>query len=249
MSAIKERLSKITTIWTEVVRAHSSSVDTALAAQSALVERYRDAVYSYLLGALRDFDAADELFQEFALKLVRGDLGRADPERGRFRDYVKAVLINMVNNYRRIKGRMPAQGADVPEPEAAPTVAFDSDRAFLTNWCKALLDRAWEGLAAAQTPHGPPFYSALRLRMECPGLTSAELSEKVTAQHCPENPITDANLRKVLQRARELFSDLLVEEVARSLQTHATEVIERELIDLGFHSHCRRALERRRNRG
>jgi RNA polymerase sigma factor (sigma-70 family) len=247
MSAIKERLSKITTIWTEVVRAHSSSVDAALAAQSALVERYHDAVYSYLLGALRDSDAADELFQEFALKLIRGDLGRADPERGRFRDYIKAVLINMVNNHRRKMGRMPAQAADAPEPEAAPTAAFDSDQAFLTNWCKALLDRAWEGLAAAQTPHGPPFYAALRLRLECPGLTSAQLSEKLTAEYCPGNPISDTNLRKVLQRARELFSDLLVDEVARSLQTQATDVIERELIDLGFHAHCRRALERRRN--
>jgi len=227
--------------------AHSATVDKALPAQAALVERYQDAVYSYLLGALRNADAADDIFQEFALKLVRGDLGRADPERGRFRDYVKTVLINLVINYRKKQGRVVLLHPESPEPAAAATRdTLEADRDFLTNWCKALLDRAWEALATAQKPDGPPFYAALRLRMEHPALTSAQLADKLTAEHCPENPMMEANLRKVLQRARDLLGDFLVDEVARSLQTQQLDVIEQELIDLGFHAHCRRALERRR---
>ena len=58
-----------------------------------------------MLAALKDADAADEVFQEFALRLVRGDFRRADPQRGRFRDFVKTALINMVINYRKKKGR------------------------------------------------------------------------------------------------------------------------------------------------
>ena len=35
---------------------------------------------------------------------MRGDFGRADPERGRFRDYVKTTLINLVINQRKKAG-------------------------------------------------------------------------------------------------------------------------------------------------
>ena len=36
---------------------------------------------------------------------------------------------------------------------------FDSDQEFLEDWRKALLNRAWEALAAAQDPDGAPFYA------------------------------------------------------------------------------------------
>jgi hypothetical protein len=52
---------------------------------------YHRAVHRYLLGALRDEDAAEELFQEFALRFVRGDFRWADRGRGRFRDEAAEV--------------------------------------------------------------------------------------------------------------------------------------------------------------
>ena len=63
------------------------------------MQRYCGSVYRYLLGALRNGDAAIELFQEFAMRFVRGDFHRASPTRGRFRDYVKTALINLVTDH------------------------------------------------------------------------------------------------------------------------------------------------------
>jgi hypothetical protein len=54
-------LSNISTIWTVLERAHTASRQEAKTAQEQLLERYAPAVYRYLLGALRDKDAAVHL--------------------------------------------------------------------------------------------------------------------------------------------------------------------------------------------
>src|SRR5262249_42995545 len=85
---LAHRISQIQTLWTVVGQAGGEGTTRAVnAAQEQLLERYGKAVYRYLLGALRDSDVADEVYQEFALRFVRGDLAGADPARGRFRDY------------------------------------------------------------------------------------------------------------------------------------------------------------------
>lgn len=243
---IQQRLSQISTTWTLVVRARGRAANGDTAALAILVQRYQTAVYRYLLAAVRDPDAADELFQDFALRLVRGDFGRADPGKGRFRDYVKTALINLVINHQKKqkKGAVLDPAADAAVIE--PLDRFDADEEFLADWRKAVLDKAWEALAAVQEPGGPPYHTVLRYRSEHSGLTGAELAERLNADLRPAKPFTEVGLRKILQRARETFADLLVAEVARSLQTTCLDEVEQEIIDLGFHAYCRRAIERRR---
>jgi hypothetical protein len=60
-------------------------------------------------------------------------------------------------------------------------------------------------------------------------------------------PLTAAGVRQTLRRAREKFSDLLLDEVAHSLQTADPGAVEQELIDLGLLSYCQDALQRRRH--
>src|SRR4051812_31946614 len=74
---LNKRLSQITTLWSQVFLAHQGPTDAAIAAQRLLIERYGRAIYRYLLTILRDPDAADELAQELALRLIRGDFRRA----------------------------------------------------------------------------------------------------------------------------------------------------------------------------
>src|SRR5438105_12976441 len=112
---LQKRLSQISTAWSLVARAHGP-VEADSAALTALVERYQAAVYRYLLAATRDPDVADELFQEFALRLVRGDFGRVDAARGRFRDYVKSALINLGINHKK-KRLMPVVDNAVVEAD------------------------------------------------------------------------------------------------------------------------------------
>jgi RNA polymerase sigma factor (sigma-70 family) len=245
-NSIQQRLSQISTAWTLIARAHRGDVAPEAAAQAALVERYQTAVYRYLLAAVRDLDIADELFQEFALRVVRGDFGRANPQRGRFRDYVKSSLINLVIDFRR-KQKKHLAVAPLEEPAAPPPDGFDSDEAFLANWRTILLDRAWDALAAIQMSGGPPFLTVLRFRSDHPELSNIQMVDQLNAQIQPTPLFTDAGLRKILQRAREKFTDLLVDEVAGSLQSNAIDVIEQELIDLGFQAYCKRALQRRQS--
>jgi hypothetical protein len=57
-NTLNSRLSRISTIWTLLGKAHHESGFDVADAQSALIQRYQGAVYRYLLGALRDPDAA-----------------------------------------------------------------------------------------------------------------------------------------------------------------------------------------------
>src|SRR5690606_22273269 len=94
-------LSRISTEWDLVFQAHSGPPEEVTAAQSKLMSRYAGAVHRYLLGALRDPDTAAELDQEFALRFLRGDFHRADPSRGRFRDFIKRALRNLMVDHLR----------------------------------------------------------------------------------------------------------------------------------------------------
>jgi RNA polymerase sigma-70 factor (ECF subfamily) len=242
---VSRRLSHISTCWTLVFQAHQTRADAAHVAQRTLMQRYCGAVYRYLLGALRDPDAADELSQEFALRFVRGDFKRADPERGRFRDFVKTSVYHLIIDYqRRRRGEPLPLPPDSLGPAAAESEPLASDQEFLSRWREELLNRAWEALEEKQERTGQLFYAVLRFRAQYPQLNSTQMAEQLAARL--GKPLTDAGVRQTLHRAREKFAELLLEEVGRSLQTADTDRIEQELIDLGLLSYCRSALQRRR---
>ena len=73
------------------------------------------------------------------------------------------------------------------------------------------------------------------------------MAEHLTAQL--RKPLTAVGVRQVLHRAREKFADLLLDEVAHSLDSPTAEQLEQELVELGLLDYCRPALERRRKHG
>jgi RNA polymerase sigma factor (sigma-70 family) len=241
---VKQHLSQITTLWTMVFRAHQDSADAMRSAQEILLHRYCGAIYRYLLAVLRDADAADELCQEFALRFVRGYFKRADPGRGRFRDYVKTALFNLIADYQR---KRQAQPQPLPDGSLGPAVenqmSAASDEDFLKRWREALLNRAWEALAAVEEKTGSPVYTILRFRAAHPQVPSEQMAEQLSTQL--GRPLSAANARQTLHRAREKFADLLLDEVARSLQSSAPAHLEEELVDLGLLPYCQTALRRR----
>src|SRR5262245_10436689 len=125
-------LSQITTIWNDVHKAHFGSEETIHAAQERMLNRYSTAIKRYLLGAVRDRDAADDLYQTFAERFLRGDFQRANPDRGRFRQFLKTALYHMIVDYQRQQRRRPVQlSAGVPEPEEDMRSTVESDERFL----------------------------------------------------------------------------------------------------------------------
>lgn len=83
---------------------------------------------------------------------------------------------------------------------------------------------------------GPPYYTVLRLRVEKPDVPVAELAEQLRQD--TGQPMTPANFRKILQRARHRLAELLVAEVAHSLTDPTPERLQEELQDLGLLKHC-----------
>jgi RNA polymerase sigma factor (sigma-70 family) len=241
---VQQHLSHISTLWSLVQQAHQGMAPAVTAAQQRLLERYSGAAYRYLLGSLRDPDTADELFQEFSLRLLRGDFHRADPGRGRFRDIVKTTLFHLIVDHQRARQRHPPPLA-LPghEPAVLPPTQTEAERAFLERWREELLDRTWLALAQLEQKTGQPCNTLLRLRVERPTLSSEEMAEELGRRFGKAYSVPA--LRQALYRAREKFSDLLLDEVVQSLETPTVEDLEEELQDLGLLSHCRAALQRR----
>jgi RNA polymerase sigma-70 factor (ECF subfamily) len=242
---LQSRLSRITTVWTLLADAQKPSPQEAKDAYSALIERYKGAAYRYLLGATHSADAADELFQEFAVRMLQGAFRRADPGRGRFRDYLKTTLFHLVSDYQRKqrRGPLPLDTAIV-QPAAADWDSDEAERRFLESWCEELLGRAWAALKRAEEEGRQPYYTVLKFRAEHPDASSPEMAQHITEQLHPERPYTETAIRKVLQRARACFADALLREVAHSLPTPTREELEQELIHLNLLGYCRSALER-----
>jgi RNA polymerase sigma factor (sigma-70 family) len=175
-------LINISTQWSLMFQAHHGQGDAAQEAQRQLLLRYCGAVYGYLLKAFRDPDAAAEQSQEFALRFVRGGFKRADPRRGRFRDFLRTVLYHLVVDYYRHRRAQPAPlPADSVFHPAAPEAA-SLDQEFLNQWRRELLARCWEALEADQEQGKHRYYAVLRWRAEHPDASAAQQAVELSQQ-------------------------------------------------------------------
>jgi RNA polymerase sigma-70 factor (ECF subfamily) len=252
---LADRLSRINTRLTIWLQAHRGEGEAAIAARQQLVLRYYGAVYRYLLGMLRDPVAAEEMTQDFAVRLLRGDFKRFDPQRGRFRDFLKVSLRHLVQDYWRQqtkrKKKEPQSLANrgfedstpatqEPAEAVADSLEIDLDQGFVEKWKEELLARTWEALEKSQTETGQPYYIVLRCKTDQPELRSAQLAEQIGAQL--GKPVTGEGARQLLHRARKRFAELLVDEVTHSLETPEPGQVAEELIELGLMSYCRSAV-------
>lgn len=238
------QLNQIATLWTRVRQAHGDDGEDGRQARHLLLTRYQGAIRRYLLGALRNPDAAEELSQDFAYRFLTGGLKGADRERGRFRDFVKGVLFHLVADYHQKRKRDPGQlSSGSFEPGADCSVAAEREEAFRMSWRDDLLTRTWAALERAEQEHHQPFYTVLRFRAEHPKLSSTEMAEKLSV--LLGKPLNAPGVRKTLERARDRFGDLLLDEIADATANPSRAALEEELSELGLLEHCRDALDRR----
>lgn len=246
-----QHLSRIETIWTVVQQAHGDGTTQIAHGQQRIIDRYSGAIYRYLLAVMRDSDAADEVFQEFAIRVLKGGFRHAAQERGRFRDYIKTAVLRLVSDfYRKRKKKDPAlQAARLEDAgqfaDETTDPASSFDKSFLESMRDELLGRAWGALKMLEENADQPFFSVLDYRARFPKSSSDDIADALTDQLQPEKPFTAASVRKTLQRSREKFSDLLLYEVSQMMGTHTVEELEAELLELGLQPYCQSALARR----
>jgi len=236
----ESRLSGIDTQWSMVRKAHESKASGKLA-QSQLIDRYSPAVKRYLLASLRSEEAADEVFQEFALRLVRGDFKNANSHKGRFRSLIKTALYHLIIDFHRRNQRNKKLGTDSALEYVVAEEIRPVDESFSLAWRETLMQGAWTRLEQLQSQTGKPYFDVLRARVEHPELTTGKLQQYL-ADESVVAPSGSA-FRVFLHRARRRFAALVLEQVTASLENPTGESIELELIELGLHHFCKPAFE------
>ena len=236
------KLSELLTQTTLLYDAQNGTPEQADAAKQLLMLRYSGAVHRYLLKAVRDPDVAKELNQEFSLKFLEGKFRQFDRSRGRFRDYLKRSLHNLMVDHFRKKNVV----SQLDTAHEAAIVGEDGlaefDEQFLMSWRQDLLDRALDALRAHEMNTGQPYWAVLKLRLARPKTHSPELAEELSQRL--GKPMTPGNLRQVLHRARDKFTEFLVDEVRVSLRNPSRDEVEEELGDLRLLEFCKPSLDR-----
>jgi hypothetical protein len=123
---------------------------------------------------------------------------------------------------------------------AALTIAEQGTPDFGNCWRDELLARTWDALSQAQ----PAYFQVLHFRAAHPEMPSGEIAKQLGESL--GKALTAENIRQTLSRARERFADLLLEEVARSVDPSTAERVEDELHELNLMDYCRPALEKYR---
>lgn len=197
--------------------------------------RYQGAVLRYFRTAVRNVDIAEDLTQDFAVKFIRGAFQGVHPEGGRFRDFLRVTLANQLRDYHRRQRHRKNQewdsGQIVEEvAEELPSEDFD------LNWRDELLAQTWSDLERHQHASGQPFYTALRLKAAAEGVVGADLARRFSIQTGTET--SETAFRKLLQRARRQFGEMLLVNVAETLVVPTRDELARELAELKLLVYC-----------
>jgi len=226
-------LDRISTPWNTLFQAQAGAQTGA--ARYALVLRYYGPLRRYVLGILRNESDADDVAQELAVRLMKGNLAGVRPQLGRFRDYLKSAARHAaVDLLRRVRPN--------PAVEVEPSIGDRAlDAEWLTAWRDSVLEYAWAELDAYQRRRpGNLFWSVLRLRTDHPDASSVELAQRLSAS--AGRTVSDDACRQTLHRARALFANILARIVSDSLEDPVPAEVRGELQELGLWEGCREFL-------
>lgn len=212
-----------------------------------VVLRYSRAVQCYLTALLSNRHDAEEVSQEFFLWVSQNGLPRVSRSRGRFRDYLKKVVRNKALNFLRDKQPCRSDIELLNLPAAAENGCDNPDQEWLANWRRCLLERAWRRLEDYQHrfPKGR-YFTVLRLCADHPREDSRQLAGRVISSE--GIPLSAEAFRKQVSRARRVFAQMLVDEVAKALDRPSAGDVQEELVELGLMSYVRDYLPIRQRR-
>lgn len=142
------------TSWTTIIQARSGASDSERQrALSRIAERYQNPIRGEIERRWRcSSEEAEDLKQAFFLDILQRDfLGSVDPQKGRFRAFVKACISNFLKDrlkeratLKRGAGRKPLsldqlddEGHGLPEPSDP---AIGPDMAFDVSWAHQLIE-------------------------------------------------------------------------------------------------------------
>lgn len=223
----------VTTRWSLVLSAVRTPSPESSAALEALCRIYWYPLYAYVRRYGRSPEDAEDLIQGFFQRLLASDwIARADPNKGRFRNFLLRGLQNFLANEWQRSNRLKRGGGrqflalDGMQAEeryrVEPADLASADRLFDRRWALTLLERVLHRLQTEQVDagHGARL-EALR------GTLVGESPDEGYANVARRFSVSEATVQSWVYRLRARYRELLHEEVAQTVAS--SEEVEAEL--------------------
>jgi RNA polymerase sigma factor (sigma-70 family) len=211
-----------TTRWTLVVAAGDPHRNEARSALVSLCENYWYPLYAYLRRRGYPADQAQDLTQEFFIRLLEGRyLDRADPEKGRFRSFLLTSLKFFVADEEdRQRAGKRGGGAVVSLEFSSGEERYQREPAhdetpewiFERRWALSVLDRVVDKLRDEFVQHGRTEHFE-RLKVFLLGQSDAPYAALAREMKTSEGALKVA-IHRLRKRYRELFRQEIADTVA-----------------------------------
>ncbi len=121
---------------------------------------------------------------------------------------------------------------------AAESSAYPSDDDWVAAWRRAVLEHAWSAMEEFERTHsGNLSHTVLRMRADHPEEDSDALATRLS--EATRRRFRADAVRQQLRRARLRFAQLVVEEIAGSMDDPTPERVEEELLAVGLMEYVR----------
>lgn len=204
-----------------VARTRSADEETRRVAYAAIIEAYWKPAYKHLrMKWSLDPDTAADLTQEFFTSTLEKDIvERYDPERSRFRTYLRLCLDGFASNARKAERRLKRGGGVTTVPldfETAegeigrhePVVSADADDVFDREWVRSLLERSVADLKRHAGESGRPVMFEVFSKYD---LADDDSTRPTYAEIARELGITAATVTNHLAAMRRHFRAIVLE--------------------------------------
>jgi RNA polymerase sigma-70 factor (ECF subfamily) len=209
-----------TTHWSVIVRAGQGQATDRAAALEKLCRSYWPPIYAFIRRKGHDVHAAQDLTQSFfAALLEKNQISVADPQRGRFRNFLLGSAAHFLANDWKHEHRL-KRGGDCnfvslnDETLAAENFAeaqeMTPEAAFDRRWAESLVAQALAHLRAEMCSHAGRFDELKVFLLGAKG----DVSYAATAERMG---LSETAVKSVIHRLRQRFAELVRAEVANTV--------------------------------